>query len=78
VGQIDAGFHHAVEGIARDQLREEVTQNVGDLDGFPRNDGNESAEGSPAGKDGNLVCGKSERFEWLQYITLYRKKKEKI
>src|SRR5699024_10748166 len=48
-GQVNTGAVHRVKRVASSQAGDQVTQNVGDLDGFPRNDGDEPAEGCPSG-----------------------------
>ena len=59
-GQMDAGARHIVEGFTVGQPRDQIPQNVGDLNGFPRNDGYEPAKGRPAGNHGDLVIKRTE------------------
>ena len=54
-GQVNTGAVHRVKRVASSQAGDQVTQNVGDLNGFPRNDGDEPAKGCPSGDDGHLI-----------------------
>ena len=59
-GQIDTTISHLVKGLAVFQAGDQITQNVGDLDGFPRDDRHECAEGRPAGDDGHVLVKRTE------------------
>ena len=54
-GQVHRRTSHRIERVASLQAGDQVTQNVGDLNGFPRNDGDEPAEGCPSGDDGHVA-----------------------
>ena len=54
-GQIDIRLHDGVKGLTSLQAGEQITEHVGDLNGFPRDDGHERAKRCPTGEEGDLL-----------------------